>query len=150
MENGLGLVHQIRQMYGTKEMDIREYSPLVLAYMGDCIYDLLIRTLLVEDKNRPVNVLHKTATRYVKAEAQAAIVDAIMDQLTEEEQSVYRRGKNAKPHSVSKGGTVGEYHRATGLEALLGYLYLKDDMPRLMEIVKIGLEAYNGGIDLWK
>lgn len=145
MEESISILSRMKEKFGVEPADIKSYSPLALAYMGDCVYDLIIRTLMVSGKNRPVNIMHKEATHYVKAEAQAKIVDAILSQLSEEEQSVYRRGKNAKPHSVSKGGTVNEYHKATGLEAVLGYLYLQDKTDRIMEIMKQGVDVLNGG-----
>jgi len=149
MENGLTILDSIRENFPTKDMDIRAYSPLVLAFIGDSVYELIIRTLEVEWMNCPVNSLHKKKVTYFKAEAQAKMVDGIMDMLSEEEKSVYRRGKNAKTNTASKGGTLAEYHRATGFEALIGYLYLKNDTNRLMEVVKASLDVLRGDKALW-
>ena len=123
-----------------KHQDIRSYSGLALAYIGDVVYDLVIRTVVVSRANRSVNDLHRITVRYVSAGAQSRIVQALMDSLTEEEQSVYRRGKNSKPHTTAKNASVADYLRATGFEAVLGYLYLKDDMERVLYLVKKGIE----------
>ncbi|MCM1569924.1 MAG: ribonuclease III [Roseburia sp.] len=121
-------------------MDIRTYSPLTLAYIGDGVYDLIIRSVVVERANRPANYLHRITVKYVKAQAQAQVIEALMPYLTEEEEAVYRRGRNAKPHTVAKNATRIDYCKATGFEALIGYLYLTGRMDRLMELVKQGIE----------
>ncbi|MGN0326816.1 MAG: Mini-ribonuclease 3, partial [Lachnospiraceae bacterium] len=92
------LLTQMKKEFQLGEQELNSYSPLVLAYIGDCVYELLIRTLLVGKANCQVSKLHKKAIDYVKAETQAAMIFALMDELTEEEQDVFRRGKNAKPH----------------------------------------------------
>ena len=127
----MGLLGLIRSAFPQKEVDIRTYSPLTLAYIGDAIYDLIIRTVVVSNANRPANDLHRITVRFVSAPAQARIIEALMETLTEEEQSVYRRGKNSKPHTTAKNATAADYMKATGFEAVLGYLYLKDDMERV-------------------
>ncbi len=139
-----GLDAYIRQQFGTGERDIRSFSPLVLAYIGDGVYELVIRTLVVEKGNRQVNKLHRQASRLVKAQAQSAMVEILMPMLTQEEAEIYPRGRNAKSYTVAKNASVGDYRRATGFEALLGYLYLKDDMPRLVELVKEAVSQYEG------
>lgn len=139
-----GLDAYIRQQFGTGERDIRSFSPLVLAYIGDGVYELVIRTLVVEKGNRQVNKLHRQASRLVKAQAQSAMVEILMPMLTQEEAEIYHRGRNAKSYTVAKNASVGDYRRATGFEALLGYLYLKDDMPRLVELVKEAVSQYEG------
>ena len=132
-----GLLNLIRSAFPQKEVDIRTYSPLTLAYIGDAIYDLIIRTVVVAGANRPANELHRITVRYVSAPAR--IIEALMETLTEEEQSVYRRGKNSKPHTTAKNADPADYMKATGFEAVLGYLYLKDDMERALELVKTGI-----------
>nr|WP_300663686.1 ribonuclease III domain-containing protein [uncultured Acetatifactor sp.] len=122
-----------------KRQDIRSYSALSLAYIGDVVYDLVIRTMVVSQANRPVNDLHRITVRYVSANAQSKIVQTLLDSLTEEEQSVYRRGKNAKPHTTAKNASLSDYLKATGFEAVLGYLYLTDQMERLLHLVKTGI-----------
>ena len=103
-----------------EDVEPRNLSPLALAFVGDGVYELMVRERLVCQANRPVNELHKQAVAMVRAEAQAAAMDAILPRLTEEEAAVFRRGRNA--HTARSGG---DYHRATGLEALFGYLYLR-------------------------
>lgn len=133
------LLMDILAAFPGKCSDVRAYSPLTLAYIGDAVYDLIIRTVVVERANRPANELHHIAVGYVSAGAQARIVEALMSSLTEEEQSVYRRGRNSKPHTMAKNASAGDYLKATGFEAVLGYLYLSDRMDRVLELVKEGI-----------
>ncbi len=118
------------------ETDIKTYSPLTLAFIGDSIYDLIIRTCVVERGNAPVNKLHKRCSLLVQASAQAELYHIIKDQLTEEESFIFKRGRNAKSFTSAKNASVVEYRTATGLEALMGYLYLTDQMDRLLELIK--------------
>lgn len=129
----------IADTFPGKHQDIRSYSALALAYIGDVVYDLVIRTMVVSQANRPVNDLHRITVRYVSANAQSKIVQALQDSFTEEEQSVYRRGKNAKPHTTAKNASLADYLKATGFEAVLGYLYLTDQVERLLYLVKTGI-----------
>lgn len=115
--------------------------PLVLAYLGDTIYDVFIRTLMVSKNIGNVNKLHRATTAYVKAKAQAETLYAISDILTEEEAYVVKRGRNAKAGTIPKNADVIEYKHATGFEALLGYLYLKRDFQRLMHILCLSAET---------
>lgn len=140
MEESLSLLGQLKKEFDCKEVDIKAYSPLTLAYIGDCIYDVIIRTVVVERGNRTANKLHKTTVKYVNAGTQAAMIEALQEHLTQEEVAVYRRGRNAKSYSTAKNATVGDYRKATGMEALLGYLYLTDRLERAIELVKQGLE----------
>ncbi|MGN0522528.1 MAG: Mini-ribonuclease 3 [Eubacterium sp.] len=117
-----------------KEVNPKQLSPLNLAFIGDCIYEILVRESLVVDANRPVNDLHKESVKYVSAKAQTAAYEKIKDILTEEEAAVFKRGRNAKTGHSPKSATEGEYHCATGVEALFGYLYLKDDIDRIKEL----------------
>ncbi len=110
---------------------IRTYSPLVLAYIGDGVYELVIRTILVKQANCPANRLHKKASSLVKASAQSGMMEILEPLLTEEEESVYRRGRNAHSATMAKHATMADYRRATGFEALMGYLYLKEDCSRM-------------------
>ncbi len=107
--------------------DVRQYSPLTLAYLGDAVYEIVIRTIIVEKANAPVNRLHKRSSALVKASAQARLIKAIEARLTEEEVSVYKRGRNAKSYTMAKNATMTDYRMATGFEALMGYLYLKQE-----------------------
>lgn len=140
------LLADILTSFPGKHQDVRAYSPLTLAYIGDAVYDLVIRTVVVERANRPANGLHHITVGYVSAGAQAKIVEALMEELTEEERSVYRRGHNSKPHTKAKNASIGEYLKATGFEAVLGYLYLSDRMDRVLELIKRGIEL--AGLEL--
>ncbi len=140
MEESISLLGKLKKEFDCKEVDIKAYSPLTLAYIGDCIYDVIIRTVIVERGNRTANKLHKAAVKYVNAGTQAAMIEALQEYLTEEEAAVYRRGRNAKSYSTAKNATIGDYRKATGMEALLGYLYLNDRLERAIELVKLGLE----------
>lgn len=123
-----------------KNVDIRTYSPLTLAFIGDSVYELVIRTMVVcEGNNKPDN-LHRKKSKMVRASFQAAVLMAIEEELTEEEEAIYKRGRNAKSVSVAKNATVTDYRMATGLEALIGYLYLTEQFERILVLVKLGLE----------
>lgn len=119
--------------------DILMLSPLQLAYVGDAVYELLIRTYLLE-KGFSAGKLHKLATNYVKAEAQANIVHVIEERLTEKEANVVRRGRNSKSNTVPKNANLIDYKYATGFEALIGYLYLNEEDERISEIFDMILE----------
>jgi ribonuclease-3 family protein len=114
-----------------------EYSPLVLAYIGDAVYELYIRTLLVSEGKSTVHKLHSKAVDYVKAKAQSDILHRITDQLTPDEQDIVRRGRNAKSGTIPKNANVNEYKHATGFETLLGYLYIKKDYRRLLKLLEL-------------
>ena len=139
MEESVSLLNLIKDSFALKEVDIRTYSPLTLAYIGDAVYDLIIRTVVVGRGNTSANKLHKQTIEYVKAPAQARLIEAIQEDLTEEEAAVYRRGRNAKPYTMAKNASMGEYKKATGLEALVGYLYLTNRAERILELLQIGL-----------
>lgn len=139
MEESLSLLGQLKKEFDCKEVDIRTYSPLALAYIGDSIYDVIIRTVVVERGNRSAKKLHRTSVQYVNAGTQARMAEALQEVLTEEEEEVYKRGRNAKSNSTAKNASVTDYRKATGLEALLGYLYLQDRMDRAVGLVKLGL-----------
>ncbi len=117
-------------------MTANEYSPLVLAYIGDAIYELYVRNSLVSKHNIQVDKLHKMAVSMVKSSAQAKSFHKIENILTEEELAVFKRGRNAKS-SVPKNSDMSEYKTATGLEALVGYIYLKGENKRLDEIMNM-------------
>ncbi|WP_022765870.1 Mini-ribonuclease 3 [Butyrivibrio sp. XPD2006] len=130
----------INERFDITSKDIRTYSPLTLAYIGDAVYDLVIRSILVNRGNTAVNNLHKKASAIVKAPSQAAVAASIMEELTEEEKDIYRRGRNSKPHTKAKNASTMEYLEATGLEAVVGFLYLKGDTDRALDLIKLGLE----------
>ena len=137
-------IKYLKEQFGLPKGDIRTYSPQVLAYIGDGIYELLIRTVLVGQGNRQANVLHKKASHYVKASAQAEMIRSVLEELTEEEHQIYKRGRNAKTFTMAKNATMGEYRHATGFEALMGYLYLTGQMSRMVDLVKMGMERTGG------
>lgn len=129
-------------------IDLREYSPLVLAYIGDAIYDLVIRTILVERMNCQVQKLHKRTSALVKAAAQAEMASRLMPKLTEEEIQIYKRGCNAKFYTKAKNATLHDYRIATGFEALIGYLYLKKDTKRMIGLICAGLSMTEDGHEI--
>ena len=135
-----GLNDYINEKFDIISKDIRTYSPLTLAYIGDAVYDLVVRSVLVNRGNTAVNNLHKRASAIVKAPTQAAIAASIMDDLTDEEKDIYRRGRNSKPHTKAKNASTIEYLEDTGLEAVVGFLYLKGDMDRALNLIRLGLE----------
>ena len=140
------LLSGIRDVFSGKKQDVRAYSPLTLAYIGDAVYDLIIRTVVVGRANRPAGDLHRITVRYVSAEAQSRIVETLIESFTEEELYVYRRGHNSKPHTMAKNASPSDYLRATGFEAVLGYLYLQDRMERVLELIKKGIQM--AGLEL--
>ena len=139
-QNKISFAGYIRNTLNLPDTDIKTFSPLTLAFIGDCIFDLIIRTVIVENGNAPVNKLHKQVSNLVKAPTQAELYHMIQDQLTEEEMSVYKRGRNAKSFTSAKNAGIVEYRTATGVEALMGYLYLTDRMDRVLELIKPELE----------
>ncbi len=116
-------------------VDIREQSPLSLAFVGDGVYSLLIREYLVKNKRHPINILHKKAVGYVSAKGQFAAINLIMDTLSEEEKAVFKRGKNSTKASVAKSASAEEYRASTGFECLIGYLKLSGREDRIDELV---------------
>ncbi len=143
MEKSLELLEQIKETFDCKKTDVRAYSPLTLAYIGDAVYDVIIRTVVVERANRAANELHKRTVRYVQAGTQAAMIEALLDELTDEEQAVYKRGKNAKSYTSAKNASIQDYRKATGFEALMGFLYLTGQNTRMLYLVKQGITKLN-------
>ncbi len=133
----------LKEQFALADVDLKTYSPLTLAYIGDSIYDLLVRTILVKHGNAQVNKLHKRASSLVKAPAQSDMMDKILPHLTEEGEHIYKRGRNAKSFTMAKNATMAQYRRATGFEAVFGYLYLKGDLKRIIDLMKIGIEPEN-------
>lgn len=139
--NTENLLKQTRELLlenkSLSDSDIRMYNPLVLAYVGDSVYDTFIRTILVSNGSIQVNKLHKRSIKFVSAKAQAEITEQLYNILTEDEQDIVRRGRNTKSNSVPKNADMNDYRYATGFEALIGYLYLIGNTKRLMEIFGI-------------
>lgn len=140
MEESITILDAVKKEFDCKETDIRTYSPLTLAYIGDAIYDLVIRTVVVERANQSANNLHKKTVRYVNARVQAKMIEAVESELTEEEAAVYHRGRNAKSYTSAKNASIIEYRKATGLEALCGYLYLTGQQERLLGLIHEAIE----------
>lgn len=138
MEKSLN--QQIKETFAIADVDIRTYSPLTLAYIGDGIFDVVIRSIVVGRGNTPVNQLHHKTSHIVKAHSQAMMAEVLWDEMTDTEKDIYRRGRNAKSHTMAKNATVMDYRSATGFEALMGYLYLTDEMDRILELISIALE----------
>ncbi|MCI8711240.1 MAG: ribonuclease III [Ruminococcus sp.] len=139
-----GVKYEFRDCFeealGFGEADIGSYSPLVLAYVGDTVFDLMIKSMVVNEGNRQVQKIHERASRYVQASAQSQMMRVIQPLLSEEEHAVFRRGRNTKSVTPAKNQSITDYRRATGFEALVGYLYLKKEYGRLVQLVKIGLD----------
>lgn len=145
MENGIDIYEIIKNSMGLKQNPIESYSPLTLAYIGDAVYEVVIRTLVISDGNTQVNKLHKRASYYVKANTQAELIKLLMEELTEEELHYYKRGRNAKSYTSAKNASIGDYRMATGFEALVGYLYLTNQSTRMIELVKDGINLLENG-----
>lgn len=124
-----------------KQVDVDSCAPLVLAYIGDCVFDLIIKNMVISFGNKHVHQLHEETSSYVQASTQSLMMRTMQQHLTEEEHAVYRRGRNTKSVSPAKNQSITDYRRATGFEALLGFLYLKKEYARLMQLVKIGLDS---------
>lgn len=139
-KNDCDLLADIQDCFSLKEQPLAQYSALALAYIGDGVYDLIIRTMIIEKGNAKANQLHRTVSNLVKASTQAEMLHKIEPLLTEEELAVYHRGRNAKSYTKAKNASMIDYRQATGFEALVGYLYLAHRMDRILELVKFGLE----------
>lgn len=122
-----------------ESIDIRTYSPQTLAFMGDAVFEIIVRERLVRRGNKGVDALNREKAQIVKASSQAKIADMIMDRLSEEEITIYKRGRNTKTRYTAKNADVADYRKATGLEALVGYLYLTGENERLDELMRIGV-----------
>lgn len=156
MEQGISMAEDVRGTAGIEELlrtltqdlegqfalpdfDVRQYPALTLAYIGDAVFELLIRTVLVRTAQMPVNRLHRQASRLVNAEMQARMAEDLLEEFTEEEAAVFHRGRNAKANTHAKNASIIDYRKATGLEAVCGYLYLKGNMERLVSLLGKGL-----------
>ena len=130
------LIQKIKEGLYLDGLDPKSYSPLSLAYIGDAIYEIVIRTIVMSAGNMSV----KKSSSMVKASAQKEVFEKIEPFLTEEEMAVYKRGRNSKSGSVAKNASMMDYRKATGVEALVGYLYLAGDMDRIIELIGIGFD----------
>lgn len=135
------IFYEIKKFFHVENVDIRSYSPLTLAYIGDGIYDLVIRSIVVGHGNTKASQLHQHTSHLVKAHTQSGMMEHLLPVLTEEEEKYYKRGRNAKSPTMAKNATMGDYRRATGFEALMGYLYLTDQFDRLLYLVDVGIRG---------
>lgn len=141
-----GIDSYIKQQFGVKEVDIRTYSPLSLAYIGDGVFDLVVRSVIVGKGNTKASQLHHRTSSIVKATTQASMIDVLEEHLTETELDIYRRGRNAKSPTMAKNATMLDYRKATGFEALIGYLYLNDEFARVVELTKLASDELGLGL----
>ena len=130
----------IKQNMDLDDIDTVNYSPLTFAFIGDAVYEVVIRTMIVDEANRSANDLHKESSNYVKASTQAKLSEILMDDFDEDELAVFKRGRNAKINTKAKNASLSEYKKATGFEAVIGYLYLEGKTERMIELIKKGLE----------
>lgn len=121
-------------------VDPCSYSPLALAYIGDAVYELVIRTKVINHGSMQVNKMHKASAALVKAETQSNLIKVLEADLSAEEQAVFKRGRNAKSVTTARHATVIDYRMATGFEALIGYLYITERFDRIIELVSMGLD----------
>ena len=126
--------------FDLKEIDLRTYNPLSFAFIGDCVFEIMVRTVIVCKGNKSTNALSKEKNAIVNAKTQSKMAEILKDYYTEEEAEIYRSGKNAKTANHSKSAAYNEYHKATGLEAVFGFLYLSGRMDRCIELYKLGID----------
>ncbi len=146
METGVteGLLSYYKKAMKLKGADVDTYSPLVLAYIGDAVYEVMVRTKVVDQGNIQVSKLHKSSSHLVCAQAQARMSHLLKEHLSQEELAVFKRGRNAKSATSAKNATITEYRLATGFEALVGWLFLSEQFERLIWLVSFGLEQIEG------
>lgn len=139
MEESLDLYQRVLKEFSIKKQNICTYSPLTMAYIGDAIYEIIIRSMVVGGGNEQVNHLHKKSSNLVKAETQAKMILGLQEELTEKEMGIYKRGRNAKSFTSAKNASITEYRTATGFETLMGYLYMEGRTERIFELIKKGI-----------
>ncbi|MBR1598900.1 MAG: hypothetical protein IJ661_08325 [Lachnospiraceae bacterium] len=142
MEKGISnFFDYYKESFNIEHSNPDMYSPLSLAYIGDSIFDLMIRTMVVSRSNKQVQKYHDEVTKIVCASAQATMMRGIKDRLTEAEHAIYKRGRNANFNTKAKNASMTDYRNATAFEAVVGYLYLNEDFVRLSDVVKMALEV---------
>ena len=142
MEQSLSAFAQaFRESYHVEKTDVRAIPALTLAYIGDAVYELVVRAYLVRRYNRSANQLHQKASHIVNAGTQSALIGVIEPYLNEEEKGFYRRGRNAHSYTKAKHASMSDYRRATGFEALIGYLFLEEHYDRIVTLIRDGLET---------
>lgn len=139
-----GFCDSIKKCFGIdSNSDVREYSPLTLAYIGDAVYEIIIRSMLVLEEEKTVQKYHKKCSGYVNCTSQRELLVKIEPLLTDEERAVYKRGRNAKSYTMPKNAVPADYRVATGFECLCGFLYLTDNMERLLWLIGEGFKEEN-------
>jgi len=137
------LLELIQSQFECDDLVPNEVAPLILAYIGDAYYEIVVRTIEISKGNRQVAKLHRDSVRLVNAKTQADMADVLWDIMSEEEQTMYKRGRNAKAHTSAKNASIGDYRKATGFEALIGFLYLSEREERAIELIKTGFDKLN-------
>ena len=142
------MLETIKEKFGLTAGDPKQYSPLSLAFIGDSVFGAVAKSVVVLRGNCPANDLDKKSVNYIRAISQSLAVDRMLADglLSDEELAVYKRGRNAKSPTPAKNAPLGDYRKATGLEAVIGYVYLKGDMERVTELVRIAVETIDGGV----
>ena len=135
----------LRETFDLEYENPGEVSSLILAYIGDAVYDVITRTIVISKGNRPINIINKENKSYVNAETQARLSEVLEDKLTEEESAQFKRGRNAKSHSSAKNASLRDYRKATGFEAVIGYLFLSGKDDRILELLKLGFDEIGKG-----
>ena len=137
------MIGVIKEQFNLDGDDPGQYSPLSLAFIGDSIYGAIAKTVVVLEGNCSANTLDRKAVKTIKAVSQAKAADYFLENgiFTEEEEAIYKRGRNAKSPTSAKNASVGDYRKATGLEAVIGYVYLKGETDRAVELVKIAMQS---------
>ena len=144
----ISILENIKDKFELSDIDVNSYSPLSLAFIGDCVFDLVVKTVMVEKANRSANALHRKTSNIVKAQSQAKMASWFTEAgiLSDEEMAIYKRGRNAKSVTTAKNASVGDYRKATGLEALIGYLYLNNRTSRVVDLIKTGMDLMEGQV----
>lgn len=145
MAENLSFYDKIRKEFHLTETDTRQYSPIVLAYIGDSVLELIVRTIVTNKYNTKVSKINHICSDLVKATTQSKMIRYLLDNdcLSPEEKSVYKRGRNANSLTTAKHASISEYKMSTGFEALLGFLYLNNRVNRILNLVNMGIEYIN-------
>ena len=146
MEESIDLYKKVLEEFRIKKQHPDTYSSLVLAYLGDAVFEVVIRSMIVAGGNEQVNHFHKKCSSLVNASTQARMIEYLMEDLTEEEEKVFRRGRNAKSYTSAKNASVRDYRMATGFEALMGYLFMEGRTERIFELIKKALQEEEKGV----
>lgn len=136
------LFEKISKVENLPSLNPNEVAPLMLAHIGDAIYEVVVRSIVLSRGNRQIEKVHKNTTKFVNAGTQAALADILLEHLTPEETDIYKRGRNAKSNSKAKNASIADYRKATGFEALMGYLYLNNRNDRMLKLLHIAFEKF--------